>query len=756
MRQKSLALVASFIVLLLGHTGARAQAVDDAEQRESPPAGESEADRSGVEQGSNAAAQQRPVYSANRIDDAPKIDGYLDDPAWSNLPVIDKFIQQLPDEGMPATERTEVKIAYDRENLYFAARCYDSDPDQIIANEMRRDVLSISTKDDNFAIFLDTFHDKRNAFFFIITPKGSMHDALSTDARQFNWDWDTVWDARTKIDDKGWTMEMVLPFKSLRYDVNRSKTWGINLRRIVARKNEHTFLTQIPRELGLPGGAQMSSAAVLEGLDGLPKSKYMEFKPFATSGFSQDFSLDPDARADPFVDGGLDFKYGLTQSLNLDVTTNTDFAQVEADTQQVNLTRFNLFFPEKREFFLEGRDIYTFGVPRGIGTQRNTTLLFFSRRIGIEEGKEVGIIAGARLTGKAGPYRIGLLNIGTEESRSNPRTNFTVVRFARDILERSNVGMIFTNKGPSGMDGNQAFGVDANFAFHRSSTASAFLAKSRTAGVSDGDYAGRAQFAFVVDLWGVEVDHLTVGKNFNPEVGFVRRRDMRSTFGSIRYSPRPNKKLVRQIFFTADMEYLTDTDNVLQTRTNRLSIEVESYRADRLSFTLAKNFENLDQPFRIQPDIAIPVGGYDFNDYSVRFEASASRKFSGSIAYNFGGFFSGDKRTLTLSSVSKPSSHFSYEMNYERNDVDLLEGDFVTHLVGTRLNYSLSNRFFTSAFLQWNSDAELASVNLRLNYIYKLGSDLFIVYNENRHTAGLGPGVIDRSFIVKFTYLLRL
>jgi hypothetical protein len=404
---------------------------------------------------------------------------------------------------------------------------------------------------------------------------------------------------------------------------------------------------------------------------------------------------------------------------------------------------------------LEGRDIYTFGVPRQFGTQRNTTLLFFSRRIGIEEGKKVDIVAGARLTGKAGPYRIGMLNISTDESRSSPRTNFTVVRLTRDILERSTVGMIFTNKSPSGLDGNQAFGVDANFAFHRSSTASAFLAKTRTDGISDGDYAGRAQFDFSVDLWGVGLDHLTVGRNFNPEVGFVQRRDMRSSFGSIRFSPRPNKKLVRQVFFTSDMEYLTDTDNKLQTRINRLRFEVESSRADKLSLTLSKNFENLDQPFRIQPDIAIPVGAYNFNDYNARLELSPSRKVTGAVAYQFGGFFSGDKKTLTLSSIAKPSSHFSYELNYQRNDVDLPQGDFVTHLVGTRLNYSFSNRFFTSAFLQWNSDAELASANLRLNYIYKLGSDLFIVYNERRHT--LDPrGVIDRSLIIKFTYLLRL
>ncbi len=706
--------------------------------------------------GQDTTAFERPVYPATRVDEAPELDGYLDDPVWANLPVISRFIQQIPDEGAPATERTEVKIAYDRVNLYIAARCYDTEPDKIIANEMRRDLVSISTKDDSFAVFLDTFHDYRNSFIFIVTPKGSMHDILSTDGVQFNQDWDTVWDVRTRIDDKGWTVEMVIPFKSLRYDISRSTTWGMNLRRIVVRKNEHSFLTQIPREMGLAGGAKMSSAADLVGLGELPKSKYMEFKPFATSGFGQDFTLQPDAPADPFVDGGLDFKYGLTQSLNLDVTLNTDFAQVEADAQQVNLTRFNLFFPEKREFFLEGRDIYTFGVPQTVATQRNTTLLFFSRRIGIEEGKEVGIIGGARLTGKAGPYSVGLLNITTEDSRLSPRTNFTVARVKRDILERSNIGAIFTNRSPSGRDGNHAYGVDANFAFHRSSTASAFLAKTRTVGISGGDYAGRAQVNIGVDLWGVELDHLSVGPNFNPEVGFVRRRDMRSTFGGIRFSPRPNKELVRQVFFTADTEYLTDTEGVLQTRINQLGFEVESSRADKLSFIFAKNYENLDEPFHIQPDIAIPFGVYRFNDFSTSLVFGPSRKISGSIGYKFGGFFSGDKRTLTLSSTAKPSSHFSYDLNYEFNDVDLLEGDFVTHLVGTRLNYTFSNRFFTSAFIQWNSDAELAAVNLRLNYIYKLGSDLFIVYNENRRTADLRPGILDRSLIIKFTYLLRL
>jgi hypothetical protein len=707
-----------------------------------------------------AAAQPasggRPVYSATRIDVPPQLDGDLSDPAWSGLPVIRDFVQQLPNEGMPSTERTEVKIAFDSSNLYIAARCYDSEPEKIIANELRRDVLSISTKDDNFAVILDPFRDYRNGVAFIITAKGSMHDVLITDERQFNWDWDAVWDARTRIDDQGWTVEIAIPFKSLRYDTERGGPWGMNLRRVIMRKNEHTFLTAIPSELGVPGAGKLSLAAELEGLDDLAESHYLEVKPYSSSGFSEDHAREPSAGRDAFFDAGIDLKYGVTQGLNLDATYNTDFAQVEADTQQINLTRFNLFFPEKREFFLEGRDVYTFGVPQGFAGRQNTTLLFFSRRIGIESGREVPILGGARLTGKAGSYSVGLLNITTDEQTGTPRSNYTVARVKRELFERSNVGMIYTNKSPAGGDTNQSVGVDANFLFHRSSGARFFLAKTKTAGVTDGDVSGRAQFNFDLDLWGVEADYVNVGRNFNPEVGFVRRRDIRSSFGGARFSPRLNKTWVRQIFFTADMEYVTDTENKLQTRINNFAFEVETPRADKVSFTLTRNLENLDFPFPIQSTVIIPVGLYHFDEQAVRFELGPSRKISGSVNYSFGGFFSGDKKTLTLNAISKPSTQFSLETAYERNDVDLPEGDFVTHLVGTRFNYSFNTRMFTSAFLQWNSDAELASLNLRFNYIYKLGSDLFVVYNENRQTAGLARGLIDRSFIVKFTYLLRL
>ena len=687
----------------------------------------------------------------------PRIDGVLDDAAWVDVPVLSDFIQQLPKEGAPASERTEVRIAYDEAHIYIGARCYDSAPDRIIANEMKRDVSSISTKDDSFAVVFDPFRDFRNGPMFIVTPKGSMHDLFVTDERQFNWDWSTVWDARTVIDARGWTVEMVIPFSSLRYDLELAPVWGIHVRRSVLRKGEHTFLlARLPRELGVQAAGRLSAALDLTGLTDVSRSRHLEFKPFGTTGASQDNSGDV-SNADRFYDGGLDFKYGITRGLNLDVTYNTDFAQVEADTQQLNLTRFSLFFPEKRDFFLEGRDIYNFGIPRGVASRNpNTTLLFFSRRIGLERGKAVPMHGGARLTGAAGPYSVGFLNITTGELGDVPVTNFTVARVKRNVLRRSNVGAMFTSRNPQHGDADSAFGADANFSFGRSTRAAAFLARSRTPGVAGGDVSGRAQVMYEGDVWGLELDHLSIGPHFNPSVGFVRRRDLRSNYGGIRYSPRLNRRRVRQAFFTADLDYTTGFDHSLQSRLATFESSIESNRSDALSVTVSRNLEVLKAPFSIQPDVTIPPGAYAFTDAAVRLTSGPSRRVAGFLEFAFGSFFSGSRRSVTLNSISKPSSHLAYSVNYQLNDVRLPVGEFRSHLVGTRVDYAFTTRLFTAAFVQWNSDAELGGLNFRLQYIYRPGSDLFVVYNENRLTGRADPSLLDRSFVVKMTYLLRL
>ncbi len=699
----------------------------------------------------------RPQIAATRVQVPPRIDGVLDDPAWLDAPVQSDFIQQLPNEGARATERTEVRIVYDQDHVYIGARCYDSEPQRIIANEMKRDVSSISTKDDSFAVVFDPFHDFRNGPMFIVTPKGSMHDLFVTDERQFNWDWSTVWDARTTIDEHGWTVEMVVPFRSLRYDLALAPVWGIAVRRSVLRKGEHTFLlSRLPRELGVQAAGRLSAAVDLTGLADITRGRNLEFKPFVTSGSSQDNSAAP-AGAERFVEGGLDLKYGITQGLNLDVTYNTDFAQVEADTQQLNLTRFSLFFPEKRDFFLEGRDIYTFGVPQGVATRNpNTTLLFFSRRIGLERGREIPMHGGARLTGRAGPYSIGVLNITTGSLDLVPTTNFTVARVKRNIFQRSNVGAMFTARNPRDGDAQRAFGVDANFFFGRSTRASAFLASSQAPGVPSGDVSGRAQFTHEGDTWGLDVDHLSVGPNFNPSVGFVRRRDIRSNYGRLRYSPRFQRKRVRQAFFTADFDYITGFDHGLQSRATTFGSSIDSHRSDALSVTVTRSFERLTAPFGIQQDVTIPEGTYRFTDAAVRLTSGPSRKIAGFVDYAFGSFFAGRRRSLTFNSISKPTSHLAYSLNYQINDVRLPYGAFRNHLVGTRLDYAATTRLFTAAFLQWNSDAELGGINFRLQYRYKPGSDLYIVYNENRHMGTADPSLMDRSFVVKMTYLLRL
>ncbi len=701
---------------------------------------------------------ERRRITATRIDNPPRIDGVLDDPAWAAAQVLGEFIQQLPTEGAAATERTEVRILYDNRHLYIGARCFDSQPARIIANEMKRDVPSISTKDDSFAVVFDPFRDFRNGPMFIVTPKGSMHDLFVTDERQFNWDWSTVWDARTVIDDQGWTVEMVIPFSSLRYDFSLAPVWGIHVRRSVLRKGEHTFLmARLPRELGVQAAGRLSAALDLTGLSDVSRSRHLELKPFVTSGASQDNSL---GRPDPkrFADGGIDLKYGLTQGLNLDLTYNTDFAQVEADTQQLNLTRFNLFFPEKREFFLEGRDIYTFGIPRGAATRNpNTTLLFFSRRIGLERGMAIPMQGGVRLTGRTGPYSLGLVNITTAELGGVPLTNFSVARVKRNIFRRSNVGAMLTVRNRERNAADQGYGADANFFFGRSVRIAAFLAKTRTPGTAGGDLSGRAQFTYEGDEWGAEFDHLSVGPNFNPSVGFVRRRDIRSNFAALRYSPRVNRRRVRQAFFTADVDYTAGFDGALQSRVAALGSSVETNRSDALSFTLTRSFEVLDAPFKIQPDVTIRSGSYPFTDAALRLTSGPSRKIAGFIEGAFGSFYAGERRSLTLNSISRPTSHLAYSLNYQVNDVRLPAGAFRSHLVGTRLDYALTTRLFTAAFVQWNSDAELGGLNFRLQYIYKPGSDLYVVYNDNRRTNPAShPSLMDRSFVVKLTYLLRM
>ena len=498
---------------------------------------------------------------ATRITTPMVIDGRLDEPVYDQIRAITEFEQQAPKEGAPVSERTEAWIFYDDTNLYVACRCLDADPSRIVANDMRRDSLNLR-QNDNFGVLLDTFHDRRNGYLFYVSPVGGMFDAATSDERVNNADWNTVWLAKATRSDQGWFAEIAIPFKSLRYRAGREQTWGIILRRTIRGKNEYAYITPIKPQWGVGAFFRSSAAATLIGLEAPPAAKNLEIKPYAISRLTTDMLARPAVRNDFDRDAGLDIKYGITKSLTADFTYNTDFAQVEADEVQVNLTRFNLQFPEKRDFFLEGQGTFTFGTVAGAGQTltgvtaasgaSDAPTIFYSRRIGLGASGAVPIVAGARVTGRVGRFTMGALNIASDDDplSRGTNTNFTVLRLRRDVLRRGTIGGLFTNRSVSvaAPGGNQVFGADSSFGFYQNVYVSGYFAKTRTTGREGDDASYRGNFNYAADRYGFQADRTVVGDNFLPEIGFLPRRAFRRNFTAVRFSPRPKQnKRVRQV-----------------------------------------------------------------------------------------------------------------------------------------------------------------------------------------------------------------
>ena len=715
-----------------------------------------------------------------------EVDGRLDEPVYESVAPVSDFIQQLPDEGALATERTDAWVMFDDENFYVAGRCWDSaPPGEWVATEMRRDAFNM-LNNDLFGFLIDTFYDRRNALLFYANPLGGFVDQALTNEGNPNRDWNPVWDVRTGRFDGGWTIEMVVPFKSLRYRPARDQVWGIQLRRTVMRKNEWAYLTLIPISAAGFGGRggvfRVSAAGTLVGLEAPPAGVHLEVKPYAIGGLTP-AGVDTAAAGTPesrFArDGkvGVDLKYGITRNLTADFTWNTDFAQVEVDEQQVNLTRFNLFFPEKREFFLEGRGIFNFarGSFRTARSLRRGSVLgggdaptmFYSRRIGLQGGQAVPILGGGRLTGKVGAFDVGALNIqtGNEAVSGALDTNFTVLRVKRDMLRRSSVGAIATNRSLSlsGDGSNQAYGADAVFSFFDSVNLLGYYARTRTTGVTGRDASYQARFDYGADRYGLEADHLLVEGNFRPEVGFLRRRNFRRTSLSGRFSPRPRSiESVRQFVLEASHDYfLTADTGFLETRQNQVAFQTELENSDQFGVRASESYELLQRPFFPSGgDVAIPVGGYDFRDVRLTYALGPQRLLNGRVEVATGGYFDGGITSVDLSRGRVDlSSRLSVEPSASFNWIDLPGGSLRTDLLRARVNYTFSPRMFFSGLLQYNSANRTLGTNLRLRWEYSPGSELFVVYTEEQDTDPLRPdrydGLRDRGFVIKLTRLFR-
>lgn len=697
---------------------------------------------------------------AVRITRPIQMDGRLDEEIYQAVPPIDGFIQQEPAEGDPATEATHAWIFFDDRNVYVSARCLDSHPEREVLTELRRDQNNI-TQNESFTVVFDTFHDRRNGLFFQTNALGAIRDqAVVDDALNINWN--TVWNVRTQRTDDGWTLEMVIPFKSLRYGTSGPQTWGVNFRRVVKWKNEYSYLTAVPRAFGTGQAiARLSVEATLVGLETPSQSRNLEVKPYAVS------SLTTDRRASvPFenrgkMNGGFDFKYGLTRGLIADMTVNTDFAQVEEDVQQVNLTRFNLFFPEKRDFFLEGAGIFAFGgVTAGSGTPGDVPVMFFSRRIGLSNGQDVPVIGGGRLTGRSGAYSIGAVNIQTDEkpAAGAVSTNFTAFRLKRDFLRRSNLGVIATRRAPSGQIGNTLFGADTNLFLFQNVTANAYYTRSETAGIETGNSSYRGRFEYAGDRYGMTVDHLLVGANFDPQVGYVRRNDFRLTTTELRFSPRPRKRdVVRKYTFQGTLDYFTDAEaTVVQNREWRGFFQTEFQNSDNVSLDYTRSYELLPRNFTISPGVVVPQGGYAYQNLRGSYNLGQQRKLSGRLAVGRGTFYDGTRTEFSYSGRMGVVKEFAFEPSISFNWVDLPFGTFSTKLVNSRFIYTPSARMMISSLVQFNASTRTLTSSVRMRWEYQPGSDVFVVYADGRDTSVGGfPEIINRSLAVKLTRLFR-
>jgi len=716
---------------------------------------------------------------AIRLTSPLKVDGRLDEDVYEREKPFGGLIQVAPRYGEPQSERSDVWITYDGQNIYVTCRCWDSaPPDQWIVNELRRDTNGLR-QNDHIGVMFDTFYDRRNGFMFYTNPLGARADYSVVDEGGSNTDWNPVWTSKTGRFDGGWTVEMAIPLKSIRYRAGKNQVWGVQLRRSVRRKNEWAYLTPVPQSLAGPQALnRVSAGGTLVGLDLPEAGKNIELKPYGVARVTTDHVKTPAVTNDLGGDIGGDAKYGITPNLTADFTVNTDFAQVEIDEQQVNLTRFSLFFPEKRDFFLEGRGIFDFArgnlaVFSSTGAT-DTPYLFYSRRIGLNAGRVIPIIGGGRLTGKVGPFAVGMMNIqtGDEPVSKTEATNFTVVRVKRDVLRRSAIGLMATNRSVSalGTGSNQAYGVDGAFSFFQNVTTGAYWARTATTGLRGDDQSYQGRFEYNADRYGARAEFLSVGKHFNPEVGFTRRLDFQRSFGELRFSPRPKHiKSVRKFTWSGNGEYIVNGAGSVDARIVAGHFITELENSDQFTLDVTRDYERLVQPFVPAGSTdTIPPGGYTFSDVAVAYAFGAQRPISGTIALRAGEYYNGTIRSVTIGpGALAPArisilTQLSVEPTLSLTRIELPTGAFTTRLARARVDYGFSPLMFVSGLLQYSSADRAVSTNLRFRWKYLPGSELFLVYTDEHDTTEerfatptTVRGLKNRAFVVKINRLLR-
>ena len=719
----------------------------------------------------NAEPTTKRVRATRVPNGAMTVDGRLDEPAWAEGEAAGDFVQMQPVEGAPATaaHRSEVRFRYDDENLYVGATFFEDEPDKLVTNDLKRDFPG-ARDGDLYVLVLDTFHDRLNGYNFQTNPGCALRDSQSyDDGRSVNANWDTVWFCKSSVDGKAWYVEEAIPFKQLRFPKGSEQTWGVNMFRLIRHTNEQTVWNQIPRQFNQ---FKTSYAGVLEGINGVTPGRNIRIKPFATTQGRYD-----GRRTLGDADGGLDVKVGLGTNLVLDATWRTDFSQVEADAQQVNLTRFSLFFPEKREFFLENQGALQIGPPTGFGGRNVNFVPFFSRTIGLSEsGQPIPVVGGLRLTGKVGRNTIGIMNMQVDrEERPGglgvlPAANYSVFRYGREFMSNSSVGLFFLDK-ERGAASNRLGGADLKFYPMRTMNIDALYMRSQKTGLDDGT-AWRAGFQYDPGLTIYTVNYTSLGDTFRDELGFIPRQGVDILTGSVlhRFRPRALAPRIREI--RAELPYARFDRNAInpltgsalgrETETVSPVITAEFSDSSNISFQTIRNLEVLSNPFRPQGIPAgrtIPVGEHTFYGNELSYDPTNARRVAPAGSVRFGEFYNGDRVGYTAGVRVRASEKLATTFSFSRDTIDLPEGvSFHTDLASLRLDASFSTRMFLNAYIQYNSVTRQWLSNIRFDFIHHPLSDIFIVYNDTRYQDGLSPArttqVPTRALILKVTHLL--
>ncbi len=715
-----------------------------------------------------------PHIHAMRVEQPPALDGeVVHDEAYALSEPITEFWQTTPNYGEPASERTEIRIVYTDRALYIGVTCFDREPDAIIVSDSRRDAPLDET--DSFTLILDTYLDGQNGFVFGTNPAGIEYDAQVSKEGQggfggrqqsgsgggFNINWDGSWDVRASVNEHGWSAEFEIPFRTLRFPRAAEQVWGLNFQRNIRRHNERAFWTHMPRQFTL---SRVSQAGRLAGLV-VPQPRNLQVTPYALGQMARQLETDAHT-SDNTGDFGVDLKYSITPALTLDATYNTDFAQVEVDELQINLDRFNLFFPEKRPFFLENAGLFSVGVSEFSGQEVE---LFFSRRIGIgPSGEPIPILGGGRLSGQVGGLNVGLLNMQTQEVRDvAPGHNFSVARIRKDLPRRSSIGVMATNRtGTNTLDledpdfDNQTMAVDGRLGIGQYTQLSGFFARSFSPNLEGAEYAYNANVSYVSNVWRINTTITEVADNFNPAMGFLRRNsEYRKLTGLVLYAWRPHD-LFGLLELRPHISYQSywDFDGFQETARWHIDNHWEWTSGFEIHTGVNLTREGVKDPFEIADGVVVTSNTYDHAEAQIVLITNQGKKISFYSRNVVGGFFGGTRTNLTGTLRVRANESLTAEIALTYNDVSLPGGDFKTHLVRARVSYSFTPRIYVQSLVQYNDIADIWSANLRFGWLQAANTGLFIVFNEVSDTAeqfGFGSS-LSRSITLKYSHLLNV